>query len=105
MSVAQHNGAGAIAAMGTTALSSVFMRDHGLPNLAGFTPIHLLTAVVAVTLPRAIWQARRGNIAAHRSAMRSLFFGSCVIAGLFTLLPGRFLGSLLWGTPMTGIAS
>ena len=27
------------------------------------------------------------------------------VAGLFTLLPGRFLGSLLWGTPMTGIAS
>ena len=29
----------------------------------------------------------------------------CLIAGLFTLLPGRFLGSLLWGTPMNGIAS
>ena len=25
-------------------------------------------------------------------------------AGVFTVLPSRFLGSLLWGTPMTGMA-
>ena len=37
--------------------------------------------------------------------MTGLYIGACVVAGLFTLLPGRFLGSLLWGTPMTGIAS
>jgi uncharacterized membrane protein len=28
--------------------------------------------------------------------MRGPFFGACVLAGLFTLLPGRFLGRLLW---------
>ena len=37
--------------------------------------------------------------------MQRLYIGACVIAGLFTLLPGRFLGSLLWGAPMNGIAS
>ena len=36
---------------------------------------------------------------------RGIYIGGCVVAGLFTLLPGRFLGSLLWGTPMTGIAT
>ena len=36
------------------------------------------------------------RIAQHRSVMRKLYFGSCVLAGLFTLLPGRLLGNLLW---------
>jgi uncharacterized membrane protein len=28
--------------------------------------------------------------------MRGLYFGACVVAGVFTLLPGRYLGGLLW---------
>ena len=48
---------------------------------------------------------RRGNVDGHRKAMKGMYIGGCVVAGLFTLLPGRFLGSLLWGTPMNGIAS
>lgn len=91
--------------MGSTALATVFIRDDRLPNLFGYTPIHLFTLTVAVMLPLGVWYARRGRAAGHRKTMRGLYFGACVIAGLFTLLPGRFLGSLLWGTPMTGIAS
>ena len=91
--------------MAGTTLSSAFIRDYRLPNLLGYTPIHGFTLFVAVMLPLAIWHIRRGNVAGHRKAMQGMFIGGCVIAGLFTLLPGRFLGSLLWGTPMTGIAS
>lgn len=82
--------------MGTTALASAFIRDHEGLHLAGFTPIHLFTGVVAVMLPRGIGFIRRGNVAGHRKTMRGLFFGACVVAGVFTLLPGRFLGQLLW---------
>jgi uncharacterized membrane protein len=82
--------------MGSTAVASAFIRDYGMPNIAGFTPIHGFTVLVAVMLPRGIWQIRRGNVAAHQKTMRGLFRGACVIAGVFTLLPGRFLGSLLW---------
>jgi uncharacterized membrane protein len=32
--------------------------------------------------------------------MQGLFWGACVIAGVFTLLPGRFLGSVLWKNVM-----
>jgi uncharacterized membrane protein len=32
----------------------------------------------------------------HRKTMRGLFSGACVIAGVFTLLPSRFLGQVLW---------
>jgi uncharacterized membrane protein len=84
------------ALMGCTALASAFIRDYGMPNLAGVTPIHAFTVLVAVQLPRGLWQVRRGQVAAHRKTMRGPFFGACVLAGLFTLLPGRFLGRLLW---------
>jgi uncharacterized membrane protein len=82
--------------MGSTALASAFIRDYGMPNLAGITPIHAFTVLVAVKLPRGIWLIRQGKVVEHRKTMRGLFFGACVIAGLFTLLPGRFLGRLLW---------
>jgi uncharacterized membrane protein len=38
----------------------------------------------------------QGNITGHRKSMISLYIGACLVAGLFTLLPGRFLGDLLW---------
>lgn len=82
--------------MGSTTVASAFMRDFQMPNWMGITPIHALTLLVAFMLPLGIWHARRGNVAAHRTTMRRLFAGACVIAGVFTLLPGRFLGTLLW---------
>ncbi|MES2718857.1 MAG: DUF2306 domain-containing protein [Pseudomonadota bacterium] len=82
--------------MGGAAVSSAFIRDYGMPNIAGVTPIHALTAMVAIHLPRGIWFIRQGNVLAHRKTMRNLFIGGCIVAGVFTLLPGRFLGRLLW---------
>lgn len=93
-----------VALMAGATLSSAFIRDDRMPNVAGFTPIHALTLAVAVLLPAAVVHARRGNVAAHRKTMHGLYLGGCIVAGLFTLLPGRFLGSLLWGTPLTGVA-
>jgi hypothetical protein len=82
--------------IGSTAMASAFIRDYQLPNLGGITPIHAFTVLVAVDLPRGIWQVRHGNVAAHRRSMRRLYIGACVLAGVFTLLPGRFLAQLLW---------
>jgi uncharacterized membrane protein len=90
--------------MGATAIASGFIRDYHLPNVAGFTPIHAFTVLVAVQLPRGVWHIRRGNVAAHQATMKGLFRGACVIAGLFTLLPGRFLGTLLWKNALGVIA-
>ncbi|MBS1177631.1 MAG: rane protein [Proteobacteria bacterium] len=94
-----------VALMGGTALASAFIRDYHLPNVFGYTPIHLFTVTVAAMLPLGIWYAGRGRVDRHRKTMQRLYIGACVVAGLFTLLPGRFLGSLLWGGPMSGIAS
>jgi uncharacterized membrane protein len=82
--------------MATVTLTSAFIRDYGLPNIAGYTPIHGLTVFVALQLPRGVLQARRGDVQAHRKTMRGLYIGGCIVAGAFTLLPMRFLGRQLW---------
>jgi uncharacterized membrane protein len=82
--------------MVVTAISAMFIRDTRLPNLAGFTPIHLLVPVTLAGLVGAFWYLARGDVAAHRKTMQRLYFGACVVAGGFTLLPGRYLGSLVW---------
>lgn len=84
------------ALMAGTALSSGFISGGGLPRFAGFSPIHALTLLVLWQLPRGIRFARQGNLVAHRKTMRGLYLGGCIVAGLFTLLPGRFLGTLIW---------
>lgn len=80
-----------------SAVSAMFIRDFGLPNIAGYTPIHLLVPFTLVNLAAAFWFLARRNIAAHRRTMILLYLGACVGAGVFTLLPNRFLGQLVWG--------
>jgi uncharacterized membrane protein len=86
-----------VSMMGSAALASTLIRDYRLPNIAGYTPVHLLTLIVAVLLPLAIWTIRRGNVSAHRKTMTGLYVGGCVVAGLFALAPTRLLGHWLAG--------
>ena len=79
------------------ATSAIFIRDFRLPNINGFTLIHLLIPVVYSMLVLAFWFLARGNITGHRKTMQSLYVGACLAAGAFTLLPGRFLGNLVLG--------
>lgn len=86
-----------VALMATAALTSAFLHDPRLPGSGPVSPIHGFTALVAVVLPLAVRAARQRRIGWHRRAMTRLYLGGCVVAGAFTLLPGRFLGDLLWG--------
>ncbi|AYQ30523.1 MULTISPECIES: DUF2306 domain-containing protein [unclassified Polaromonas] len=79
-----------------TAVTALFIRDYTFPNIAGYTPIHLLVPFTLFSLFGAFWHLSRGNIAGHRRAMQGLYIGACLIAGVFTLLPQRYLGKLLW---------
>ena len=80
-----------------TALSSLFIHDPALTGLFGFSPIHLFVPVTLLGLVQAFRQLFRGNVAGHRKTMLSLYLGACVGAGVFTLLPQRTLGQLVWG--------
>lgn len=79
-----------------TAISAMFVRGGELPNIAGFSPIHLLVPVVLGLLALSFWFLAKGNIAGHKKTMQRLYIGACLVAGAFTLLPGRMLGTLLW---------
>ena len=79
-----------------TAISALFIRDYQLPNLAGYTPIHLLVPLLFAGLLVAFGRLARRDIAGHRRAMRITYVGACLVAGAFTLLPNRYLGGLLW---------
>jgi len=80
-------------AMYGTALSSL-----GVTSLfpGHFSPIHILSLITLATLPFAILARRRGDIKGHARIMIGNYSG-LLIAGLFTLIPGRLLGHVLFG--------
>lgn len=80
-----------------TAISAIFIRDHAMPNIAGYTPIHLLIPVTLLALFGAFWFLAHRNINGHRKTMQMLYFGACIVAGSFTLVPGRYVGNLVLG--------
>ncbi|GLR47460.1 membrane protein [Sphingomonas astaxanthinifaciens DSM 22298] len=75
-----------LALMLITAGVSIFIRNL---NHGSFSPIHLLTLVTLISIPRAWAAARRRDFAAHRRHMLIFYTGSMLIAGFFTFLPGR----------------
>jgi uncharacterized membrane protein len=70
---------------------------HELKQWRGFSWIHLLSIAVIVNAPLAVMYARQGNVSGHKLAMIGLFVGALVIAGLFTLLPGRIMHAVVFG--------
>lgn len=79
------------------ALSALFIHGRGLPNLAGFSPIHLLVPLTLWGIGSAVWRVTHGDIAGHRQSMTWVYWSAGVGAGVFALLPGRWLGQLVWG--------
>jgi uncharacterized membrane protein len=78
------------------AVSSLFMRDFNEPNLAGYTPTHILALVTFGGVGGGLWFIVRGQVVHHRRFMQGVYIGGCIVAGLFALSPRRYLGNLLW---------
>jgi uncharacterized membrane protein len=76
-------------------VSSFFI--HTIRLWGPWSPIHLLSVFTLVMLPLAVLRARRHQVERHRRAMIGLFTGALVIAGVFTLLPGRIMHEVLFG--------
>ena len=77
------------------AISSFWV--HEIRLVGPWSPIHLLSIFVLITVPLAVWKAHRHQVADHRRIMISIFSGALVIAGLFTLLPGRIMHAVAFG--------
>lgn len=78
------------------AVSSLWI--HELRVWGPWSPIHLLSLLVIVSVPAAVFAARRHEVARHRRAMIQLFFFALVLAGAFTLLPGRVMHAVVFGS-------
>jgi uncharacterized membrane protein len=84
-----------VALMAAVAISSFWI--HQIRLVGPWSPIHLLSIFTLVMLPLAVWRAHTHQVESHRRAMILLFSGALVIAGLFTLVPGRIMHSVLFG--------
>ena len=85
-----------VTVMVVAAVSAMFLRDFRLPNIWGYTPIHLFVPLTAMGLFKSFRALAQGDIARHRKEMQGLYYGACLGAGAFALLPSRFLGQLVW---------
>ena len=85
-----------VTCMVIAAVSAIFIKDWGLPNIGGFTLIHLFVPFTFGTLWVAFRKLALREFVAHKHAMQRLYLGACIGAGSFTLLPERYLGNLIW---------
>ncbi|MGY8704793.1 DUF2306 domain-containing protein [Bradyrhizobium sp. 18BD] len=70
---------------------------HQIRLVGPFSPIHLLSIFTLVMLPLAVWRAHTHRVADHRRIMIMTFIGALVVAGLFTLVPGRIMHRVIFG--------
>lgn len=81
--------------MAVVAVSSFWI--HQIRLVGPWSPIHLLSIFTLVMLPLGVWKAHRHEVRGHRQIMIFIFSGALVVAGLFTLVPGRIMHVVLFG--------
>jgi len=84
--------------MMVTACITLFMPAQvGSRLLDHFGWIHSFSFLTIYTVPTAYLAIKKGNVKAHKRKMILLYFGAIIIAGGFTLYPGRYLHHLFFG--------
>jgi uncharacterized membrane protein len=69
---------------------------HGIRMWGPWSPIHILSVFTPIMLAVAVVAARRHRVRTHQITMMSVFAGALVLAGLFTLVPGRIMHTVLF---------
>ncbi|MBU2996955.1 DUF2306 domain-containing protein [Cellulophaga baltica] len=80
----------------TAMVSLLIPAKVGSQLLNHFGWIHLFSLLTLYSVPTAIIAVKKGDIKAHKIKMRMLYFGALIIAGGFTLAPGRYLHNLFF---------
>jgi uncharacterized membrane protein len=87
-----------LALMAVTAVAAVFIRSFSdLSVSAGPLRLGLLHLFVPLTAHGIFATIRAGNIRGHRAAMRGLYFGAMIVAGLLAFAPGRIMFRMFFG--------
>lgn len=81
-----------------TAVIALFLPALVGPQFLGhFGWIHLFCLLTLYSVPTALIAARKKQIKRHKWKMIGLYVGALLIAGSFTLTPGRYLHGLFFG--------
>lgn len=87
------------AAMLAAAGTSLFFSSAAPGGLGVFTgdvsPIHILSVLVLVAVPRLVLKARARDHVGHENSVRAIVIGGLLIAGFFTFPFDRLLGRWL----------
>jgi uncharacterized membrane protein len=83
-----------VVAMGLVAVSSLFIR---MVNHGQLSWLHLFTGWTLIALPMGVAFARTHRVRLHARTMTGLFVGGLVVAGLFTVVPGRLMWQVFFG--------
>jgi uncharacterized membrane protein len=70
---------------------------HQIRLVGPWSPIHLLSIFTLLILPLGVWKAHRHQVRTHSLIMIFTFTGALVVAGLFTLAPGRIMHAVVFG--------
>jgi uncharacterized membrane protein len=81
--------------MAIVAVSSFWI--HQIRLFRPWSPIHLLSIFTPIMLVVGVMAARGHNVRRHKITMISIFAGALVVAGLFTLAPGRIMHTVIFG--------
>lgn len=81
--------------MAIVAISSFWI--HTIKQFGNFSWIHALSVITLISLFGAVKAARAHKVDQHRKAMITTFIGALLIAGIFTLLPGRIMYQIVFG--------
>lgn len=71
---------------------------QGIRLWGPWSPIHLLSVFAPIALVAAVMAARAHRVRTHKFAMLSIYAGALLLAGVFTLVPGRIMHAVLFGS-------
>jgi uncharacterized membrane protein len=77
------------------AISSFWI--HDIRQFGAYSLIHVLSLYTLAMLPLGLYFARGHNVRGHKRTMLGLFLGALIIAGGFTLVPGRIMHKVVFG--------
>ncbi|MFA8386162.1 MAG: DUF2306 domain-containing protein [Pelagibaca sp.] len=85
-----------VGSMGIVAVSSFWI--HEFRWFGPFSIIHVLSVLVLATLVYSVRAIRRGNMIGHRNSMIQLYVLALLLTGAFTLVPGRTMHAVFFGS-------
>jgi uncharacterized membrane protein len=70
---------------------------HTIRLWGPWSPIHLLSLFTLAIVPLAVMRARRHDVRGHRMSMIWTYVFALIVAGVFTLAPGRIMHAVIFG--------